>query len=44
MEKVETVEKYFPGTRTLRERYETKNDEMYGAYERFYESGETMGL
>ena len=40
MEKVETVEKYFPGTKTLWERYKTKDGKKHGTREVFYESGE----
>ena len=39
MEKVETVKEYFPGTRTLWERCETRGGEKHGTREVFYESG-----
>ena len=40
MEETKVVEKYFPGTKTLRERYETRGGCKHGTYEWFYESGE----
>ena len=39
MEKIEIVEKYFPGTKTLWERYEIKDGKVHGTKEWFYESG-----
>ena len=40
MEKLKTVEKYFPGTKTLWERYEIKDGKMHGTCEVFHKSGE----
>ena len=40
MEETKVVEKYFPGTKTLRERYETRDGYKHGTYEWFYKSGE----
>ena len=41
MEKIGIVEEYFPGTKTLRERCETKDGRRHqGTRELFYESGE----
>ena len=39
MEKVETVEEYFPGTKTLWERCETRGGEKHGTCEVFYKNG-----
>ena len=39
MEKVETVEEYFPGTKTLWERCETRGGEKHGTREVFYKNG-----
>ena len=39
MENIKIIEKYFPGTKTLRERYETKDGKKHGTDEMFYGSG-----
>ena len=39
MEKIEIVEKYYPGGETLWKRYETKDGKKHGTDELFYESG-----
>ena len=40
MEKIDIVEEYYPITKTLRERCETKSGKKHGTEEWFYESGE----